>query len=196
MWWMWHGDVGHWVINRSPGSHGNDITTSLFDDVFCPNEVGGWEDTEGAKNVLRCLGDTTTSTTSTTSTTTTSTTLATTTSTTYSSTSTTTPEPITEAVCGNRLTISALEAENADLEGLWTLAMDGNGNVLLNHAVPYYQQRGGVNFIWWMWHGNTGHWVVNETPGTHGDDRLTSVLGAFGCPQDIFEWQASHKSLL
>ena len=26
LWWMWHGDIGHWVVNRTPGAHGSDIT--------------------------------------------------------------------------------------------------------------------------------------------------------------------------
>ena len=25
LWWMWHGPVGHWVINKTPGHHGGDI---------------------------------------------------------------------------------------------------------------------------------------------------------------------------
>ena len=44
MWWMWHGPEGHWVINETPGSHGNDIVKSTFDNVQCPNDVISWED--------------------------------------------------------------------------------------------------------------------------------------------------------
>ena len=37
-------------------------------------------------------------------------------------------------------------------------------------------------YMWWMWHGNVGHWVVNDTPGAHGDDQIKSVMGDFKCP--------------
>ena len=42
-----------------------------------------------------------------------------------------------------------------------------------------------------MWHGPTGHWVINDTPGQHGDDRMMSVLGDFKCPFDIDEWEGT-----
>jgi hypothetical protein len=42
-----------------------------------------------------------------------------------------------------------------------------------------------------MWHGPTGHWVINDTPGQHGDDRMMSVLGDFQCPFDIDEWEGT-----
>ena len=71
-----------------------------------------------------------------------------------------TPQP-----CGPRLEMSGLSGTFADLNGLWTFAMDGNGNVLQNQQKPYYKRVGGDDFMWWMWHGNTGHWVVNKTPG-------------------------------
>ena len=34
--------------------------------------------------------------------------------------------------CGPRLEVSDLSGDFADLNGLWTFAMDGNGNVLQN----------------------------------------------------------------
>ncbi|CBY19984.1 unnamed protein product [Oikopleura dioica] len=54
-------------------------------------------------------------------------------------------------------------------------------------------------YVWWMWHGPTGHWVINDTPGQHGDDRMMSVLADFQCPFDIDEWEgaaASHDFIL
>jgi len=43
--------------------------------------------------------------------------------------------------------------------------MKSDGTLETNHNKPYYQQRGSNYFIWWMWHGNVGHWVVNQTFG-------------------------------
>merc|ERR1719370_1686610 len=40
---MWHGEVGHWVINDTPGEHGNDLVMSELDDFALPNEVT-WKD--------------------------------------------------------------------------------------------------------------------------------------------------------
>ena len=40
-----------------------------------------------------------------------------------------------------------------------------------------------------MWHGDVGHWVVNDTPGMHGNDRFSSVMGDFVCPFDVTEWE-------
>ena len=37
--------------------------------------------------------------------------------------------------------------------------------------------------MWWMWHGDVGHWVINKTPGTHGEDRFWTVFDDFGCPE-------------
>ena len=39
MWWMWHGKVGHWVVNRSLGSHSDDLAKSELDDFALPTEV-------------------------------------------------------------------------------------------------------------------------------------------------------------
>ena len=71
-----------------------------------------------------------------------------------------TPQP-----CGPRLKVSGLSGTLADLNGLWTFAMDGNGNVLENAKKPYYKRVGGDDLMWWMRHGYTGYWVVNKTPG-------------------------------
>ena len=38
MWWMWHGPVGHWVINQTPGAHGNDIIKARLEDIYFLNE--------------------------------------------------------------------------------------------------------------------------------------------------------------
>ena len=87
MWWMWHGPVGHWVVNQSPGKfqeklilniplktckkqvlefillfegqHADDIILSTKADVTCPDEVANWEDTTGATNVFICAEDVT-----------------------------------------------------------------------------------------------------------------------------------------
>ena len=55
MWWMWHGSVGHWVVNQTPGMHGGDIIKSSFADVVCPDEVANWEDPSGAANQVTCV---------------------------------------------------------------------------------------------------------------------------------------------
>ena len=39
MWWMWHGEIGHWVVNRSPGTHSDDLAKSKLDDFALPTEV-------------------------------------------------------------------------------------------------------------------------------------------------------------
>ena len=45
MWWMWHGNQGHWVANKTPGAHGGDIFKSEFDVDMCPDLVtAGWTD--------------------------------------------------------------------------------------------------------------------------------------------------------
>ena len=71
----------------------------------------------------------------------------------------------TSQPCGPRLEMSGLTGTFADLNGLWTFAMDGSGTVLQNAEKPYYKRVGSDDFMWWMWHGDTGHWVVNKTPG-------------------------------
>ena len=39
----------------------------------------------------------------------------------------------------------------------------------INEEYPIYQSNQHSNiFMWWMWHGSIGHWVVNTTPGKHG----------------------------
>ena len=57
---------------------------------------------------------------------------------------------------------------------------------------PYYKQRESDNFMWWMWHGDVGHWVINKTPGAHGGDRFKTIFGDFECPdKKSWEGQAS-----
>ena len=35
-----------------------------------------------------------------------------------------------------------------------------------NEEYPVYETsyEGGSLFMWWMWHDNVGHWVINTTP--------------------------------
>ena len=105
----------------------------------------------------------------------------------YHSTSTT--EPMTKFECGNRLVISGTQSALEILNGLWTLAMNSDGEVQFNDGYPYYKQRGSENFMWWMWHGTVGHWVVNDSPGIHGADLVKSVFGPFECPQIKTQWE-------
>ena len=68
--------------------------------------------------------------------------------------------------------------------------MSDEGEILTNADIPYYKQRSDSGLIlWWMWHGNVGHWVLNCTPGQHGSDILKSDLGDFACPEDKTEWE-------
>lgn len=57
-----------------------------------------------------------------------------------------------------------------------------DGVVQTNDKFPYYKLAGSNTFMWWMWHGKVGHWVVNGSPGKHGDDRVKSKFGQFVCP--------------
>ena len=92
--------------------------------------------------------------------------------------------------CGHQLHISGFE-EDGDLNGLWNLAMTSDGTVQTNADYPYYKHRGSDMYLWWMWHGDVGHWVVNPTPGVHGEDRMTSAFGDFECPQAKTEWEGA-----
>ena len=47
----------------------------------------------------------------------------------------------------------------------WT---DGTGTVRtftkgtqINEGYPVYENAADGQFMWWMWHGATGHWVIN-----------------------------------
>ena len=80
--------------------------------------------------------------------------------------------------CGPRLEMSGLTDTFSDLNGLWTFAMDGNGNVLQNAEKPYYKRVGSDDFMWWMWHGDTGHWVVNQTPGKEQTFPIYEIFAA------------------
>jgi len=38
-----------------------------------------------------------------------------------------------------------------------------------NEEYPIYQSNENSSMLmWWMWHGSIGHWVMNSTPGKHG----------------------------
>ena len=52
LWWMWHGSVGHWVMNTTPGQHGGDMLKSAFDDAKCPDQVAAWE---GSNQSVSCV---------------------------------------------------------------------------------------------------------------------------------------------
>ena len=97
-----------------------------------------------------------------------------TTTTTTQTTTTTLPDQFS---CGPRLQFWGFAEQpefwpDSDLNGLWTWAMDSDGEPLLNDGFPYYKHRQSDTYMWWMWHGEVGHWVVNDTPGSHGADRL------------------------
>lgn len=48
--------------------------------------------------------------------------------------------------------------------------------------------------MWWMWHGKTGHWVINATPGNHGDDQAKTV-GFFDhkCATEFVPWNIGNN---
>merc|ERR1712106_29344 len=66
----------------------------------------------------------------------------------------------------------------------------GNPEIIQDH--PYYKQNDGDLHMWWMWHPNQGenfgHWVVNDTPGSHGSDVIKSKYQTFDCPRDNPTW--------
>ena len=64
-----------------------------------------------------------------------------------------------------------------------------NGEIQTNHKFPYYKLEGSDTFMWWMWHGKVGHWVINKTPGKHLNDRVKSVFGDFACPYEQKTWE-------
>ena len=77
-------------------------------------------------------------------------------------------KPKPKPACAKRLVFSNFEKSDSDLNGFWSHVVI-DGKVQENEGYPYYQQEG-VNkkakpFMWWMWHGDNGHWVVNMTPG-------------------------------
>ena len=64
-----------------------------------------------------------------------------------------------------------------------------NGEIQTNHKFPYYKLEGSDTFMWWMWHGKVGHWVINKTPGKHLNDRVKSVFADFACPYEQKAWE-------
>ena len=122
---------------------------------------------------------------------------------TYDTTTPTTPSTTTTSTtstgfvedfsCGPRLQFSGFGTSDEDLNGLWTLAMTSQGTVETNDNYPYYKHTGSDLYLWWMWHGDVGHWVLNQTPGSHGGDRLKSAFGGFDCPQAKTEWEGASS---
>ena len=71
---------------------------------------------------------------------------------------------------------------------------DAAGNAIVwtktaevNEGYPVYTS--GDLFMWWMWHGPEGHWVVNKTPGAHGGDVVKSEFDLDMCPDKVANWQ-------
>ena len=77
-------------------------------------------------------------------------------------------KPKPKPACAKRLVFSNFEKSDSDLNGFWSHVII-DGKVQENEGYPYYQQEGldkkAKPFMWWMWHGDNGHWVVNMTPG-------------------------------
>ena len=97
-------------------------------------------------------------------------------------------------VCGPRLRMEGATGNLAQLNGQWKFAMSDSGDVMTNADYPYYKLEGSNKYMWWMWHGPTGHWVVNETPGQHGGDLVKSTFADFACPQDLVDWEISTST--
>jgi|AACY02.7.fsa_nt_gi hypothetical protein len=92
--------------------------------------------------------------------------------------------------CGAKIQIKNINYELEHLNGVWTISKDKNGTPKVNDDVPYYEidvkwseSSYKKFFMWWMKRdGETGYWVINETPGKHGDDQMSTMLGEFACP--------------
>ena len=80
------------------------------------------------------------------------------------------------------MTFSGFESE---LNGDWFLAKDDDMKPIENDGFPCYEHKENKGlYMWWMYHGDkTGHWVINETPGNHGNDRMMGNVEEFYCPQ-------------
>ena len=74
--------------------------------------------------------------------------------------------------------------------------MSTTGTVNTNEGYPFYKQKNSDNYMWWMWHGSVGHWVVNKTPGSHGGDRVKSVFDEFKCPQNVSQWEVFEYKII
>ena len=68
--------------------------------------------------------------------------------------------------CAKRLSFTNFGKGDSDLNGFWRHVII-DGKVQENEGFPYYQQEGSNLVMWWMWHGDVGHWVVNVTPGIY-----------------------------
>ena len=45
-----------------------------------------------------------------------------------------------------------------------------------------------------MWHKSVGHWVINQTPGSHGGDLFQSELAALDeCPGNVVAWTGTGR---
>jgi len=137
MWWMWHGDVGHWVVNKTPGTHGGDIIKSTFADFACPQDIAQWNEfTNGADGSFE----------------------------------------ITSCMC-----------DSIDWDGDSVAAGTWTKTDQVNDLWPVYQN--GDLSMWWMWHGAVGHWVINASPGTHGNDQAKTVgFADMACPASFTDW--------
>ena len=66
------------------------------------------------------------------------------------------------------MSFSNFAADDIDLNGFWSHVIV-DGKVKENEGYPIFQQEGddkkAKSMMWWMWHGDDGHWVVNMTPG-------------------------------
>ena len=75
------------------------------------------------------------------------------------------------------------------LDGEWTIAYEDLFTKMMNDEYPMYTNTLGL-YMWWMWHGEVGHWVINDTPGEHGNDLVMSELDDFALPNEV-TWKDS-----
>lgn len=81
--------------------------------------------------------------------------------------------------CAKRLSFSNFETGDSDLNGFWSHVIV-DGKVKENEGYPIFQQEGlnkkAKPIMWWMWHGDVGHWVVNMTPGENFHSFLKTTI--------------------
>ena len=103
--------------------------------------------------------------------------------TTTSPATTTTPAPTTttpEFTCCTEI----IWFQNNDLSKPVRFTIE-ESNGLHNAGVPTYKNTETNLSLWWMYHGEpNGHWVINETPGSHGNDIAASSIHSFVCPNN------------
>ena len=146
MWWMWHGDVGHWVINQTPGIHGGDRMKSIHGDFSCPQNKPEWEGPASSQALK-----------------------------------------IDQSQCCK--SVLWRSKNNPDRTFVRTNR--------INSYYPVYQTEidGEPVYMWWMWHGTVGHWVINKTPGSHGNDIIKSNFTDVVCPAEIDYWDDPTSSI-